>query len=57
VEEERITARCEDMDRSIEKEVKNASATKERQIAAGSRTREPTFVGSINTGCALSHNM
>jgi hypothetical protein len=30
---------------------------KEGQIAAGSRTREPTFVGSINTVCAFSHNM
>jgi hypothetical protein len=30
---------------------------KEGQIAAGSRTREPTFVGSINTGRAFSHNM
>jgi hypothetical protein len=56
VEEERITARREDMDQSVE-EVKNTSATKEGQIAAGSRTREPTFVGSINTGRAFSHNM
>jgi hypothetical protein len=30
---------------------------KEGQITAGSRTREPTFVGSINAGCAFSHNM
>jgi hypothetical protein len=30
---------------------------KERHIAAGSRAREPTFVGSINTGRAFSHNM
>jgi hypothetical protein len=30
---------------------------KEGQIATGSRAREPTFVGSINTGCAFSHNM
>jgi hypothetical protein len=30
---------------------------KEGQIAAGSRAREPTFVGSINTGHAFSHNM
>jgi hypothetical protein len=30
---------------------------KEGQITAGSRTREPTFIGSINTGCAFSHNM
>jgi hypothetical protein len=30
---------------------------KEGQMAAGSRAREPTFVGSINTGCAFSHNM
>jgi hypothetical protein len=29
---------------------------KEGQITAGSRTREPTFVGSINTGHAFSHN-
>jgi hypothetical protein len=30
---------------------------KEGQIAAGSRAREPTFVGLINTGRAFSHNM
>jgi hypothetical protein len=30
---------------------------KEGQITARSRTREPTFVGSINTGCDFSHNM
>jgi hypothetical protein len=26
-------------------------------MAGGSRAREPTFVGSINVGCAFSHNM
>jgi hypothetical protein len=30
---------------------------KEGQMAGGSRAREPTFVGSINTGRAFSHNM
>jgi hypothetical protein len=30
---------------------------KEGQMAGGSRTREPTFVGSINDGRAFSHNM
>jgi hypothetical protein len=30
---------------------------KEGQIAAGSRAREPTFVGSINIGRAFPHNM
>jgi hypothetical protein len=30
---------------------------KEGQTAAGSRAREPTFVGSINTGRTFSHNM
>jgi hypothetical protein len=30
---------------------------KEGQMAGGSRAREPTFVGSINAGCAFSHNM
>jgi hypothetical protein len=30
---------------------------KEGHTAAGSRAREPTFVGSINTGRAFSHNM
>jgi hypothetical protein len=53
VEEERITARHEDMDRTVKEEVKNTSANKEGQIAAASRTREPTFVGSIHTGCAF----
>jgi hypothetical protein len=57
VEEERIMARREDMDQSVEEEVKNTSATKEGQIAAGSRIREPTFVGSINTRRDFSHNM
>jgi hypothetical protein len=42
---------------NLEEEVENASANKEGQITAGSRTREPTFVGSINTGRAFSHNM
>jgi hypothetical protein len=30
---------------------------KEGQMVAGSRVREPTFVGSIDTGRAFSHNM
>jgi hypothetical protein len=30
---------------------------KEGQMAGGSRARDPTFVGSINAGCAFSHNM
>jgi hypothetical protein len=30
---------------------------KEGQITAGTRTREPTLVGSINTGRAFSHNL
>jgi hypothetical protein len=30
---------------------------KEGQMDGGSRAREPTFVGSINVGCAFSHNM
>jgi hypothetical protein len=30
---------------------------KEGQMAVGSRAREPTFVGSINTGRDFSHNM
>jgi hypothetical protein len=30
---------------------------KEGHTTAGSRAREPTFVGSINTGRAFSHNM
>jgi hypothetical protein len=30
---------------------------KEGQMAAGSRARAPTFVGSINAGRAFSHNM
>jgi hypothetical protein len=30
---------------------------KEGQMAGGSRAREPTFVGSINTGRAFSHNI
>jgi hypothetical protein len=30
---------------------------KEGQMVRGSRAREPTFVGSINTGRAFSHNL
>jgi hypothetical protein len=30
---------------------------KEEQVAGGSRARDPTFVGSMNAGCAFSHNM
>jgi hypothetical protein len=30
---------------------------KEGQMAGGSRSREPTFVGSVNAGRAFSHNM
>jgi hypothetical protein len=30
---------------------------KEEQVAGGSRARNPTFVGSMNAGCAFSHNM
>jgi hypothetical protein len=30
---------------------------KEEQVAGGSRARDPTFVGSMNTGRAFSHNM
>jgi hypothetical protein len=33
------------------------SKLKEGQMARGSRARDPTFVGSINAGCAFSHNM
>ena len=57
VEEERITARRKDMDQSVKEEVKKISSSKEGQIAAGSRARKPTFVGSINAGRAFSHNM
>ena len=38
-------------------EIKETSSSKEGQIAAGSRARKPTLVGSINTGRAFSHNM
>jgi hypothetical protein len=33
------------------------SKLEEGQITAGSRTREPTLVGSISTGRAFSHNL
>ena len=56
-EEERITARRKDMDQSVKEEVKEMSSNKEGQIAARSRTSKPTFVGSINTQRAFSHNM
>ena len=36
---------------------KETSSNKERYIATGSSTGRPTFVGSINTGRAFSHNM
>jgi hypothetical protein len=30
---------------------------KEGQMTGGSRAIDPTFVGSMNVGCAFSHNM
>lgn len=38
-------------------EVKEISSSEEGQLAAGSRARKPTLVGSINAGRAFSHNM
>jgi hypothetical protein len=35
----------------------NDPKLKERQMAGGSRAREPNFVGTINVGHAFSHNM
>ena len=39
------------------KGIKETSANEEGHIAAGSSIGRPTFVGSINTGRAFSHNM
>ena len=57
VEEERTTTRRKDMDQSVKEEVKKISSSQEGQTATRSRTRKPTFVGSINAGRAFSHNM
>jgi hypothetical protein len=46
-----------DKEKTLSEDDRQDPRFKEGHTAAGSRAREPTFVGSINTGRAFSHNM
>ena len=56
-EEERVTARLNEMDESVKEEVKKMSSTKRERQAAGLKGSKPTYVGSVNTRRAFSHNL
>ena len=56
-EEEKVQARRKDMDESIKEEVKKMSSSKKGQPSMGPRASKTTFVGSINTQRAFSHNL
>ena len=45
------------MDESIKEEVKKMSSAKKGQPSVGPRASKATFVGSVNTQRAFSHNM
>ena len=55
-QEEKVKPRRKDMDASVKEEVKKMSSAKKGQPVAGSKDTKLTFVGSINTQCAFSHN-
>ena len=56
-EEEKLQARRRDMDESVKEEVKEMSSAKKGQPSAGPKAGKATFVGSVNTRHAFSHNM
>ena len=56
-EEEKVQARRIDMDESVKEEVKKMSSAKKGQPPAGPRAGKTTFVGSVNTQRAFSHNL
>ena len=56
-EEENVQARRRDMDESVKEEVKETSSAKKGQPSAGPRAGKTTFVGSVNTQRAFSHNL
>ena len=45
------------MDESVKEEVKEISSAKRGQPSAGPKAGKATFVGSVNTHHAFSHNM
>ena len=45
------------MDESVKEEVKEMSSAKKGQPSAGPKAGKATFVGSVNTQRAFSHNM
>ena len=56
-EEEKVQARHGDMDESVKEEVKEISSAKRGQPSARPKAGKATFVGSVNTQRAFSHNM
>ena len=56
-EEEKVKARCKDMDESVKEEVNKMSSAKRGPPAAVSKASKPTFVGSVNTQRAFPHNL
>jgi hypothetical protein len=46
-----------DKEKTLSEDDRQDPQFKGGHTAAGSRAREPTFVGSINTSRAFSHNM
>ena len=56
-EEEKVQATRRDMDERIKEEVKKMSPAKKGQPSAGPEASKPTFVGSVNTQRAFSHNL
>ena len=45
------------MDESVKEEVKKMSSAKKGHPSAGPRASKSTFVGSVTTQCAFSHNL
>ena len=56
-EEEKVQARRRDMDESVKEEVKEISSAKRGKPSAGPKAGNATFVGSVNTQRAFSHNL
>jgi hypothetical protein len=52
-----MASSSDDKEKKPMEEDHQAPKMKEEQVAEGSRARGPTFVGSMNSGRAFSHNM
>jgi hypothetical protein len=52
-----MSSASSDKEKTLSKDDRQDPRFKEGHTAVGSRAREPTFVGSINTCCTFSHNM